>query len=115
MNAWAKVPDQQNPFILQGQDPETIALLAIRSVQTEYSPQGDAALTGATDLLYPRLVMATGPMMDQGVSPSTIEGNSVLGRPEMRLFSEMMARPSLFPSGSSPKFANTRVEFDTVL
>jgi WD40 repeat protein len=37
----------------ESSNPLSIALLALRSLNTEYSPQGDAALTGAMSLSYP--------------------------------------------------------------
>ena len=39
----------------------------------------------------------------------------MLGKPEIRLFSEMMATPSPFTPLPLPKFAKKRVEFDMVL
>ena len=33
---------------------EIVALLAVRSLDTEYTPQGDVALVGAMDLVYPK-------------------------------------------------------------
>lgn len=39
-------------------DPQLIALLSLRSIKTQYTPQGDAALTGAVALPLPRQIFS---------------------------------------------------------
>jgi WD40 repeat protein/transcriptional regulator with XRE-family HTH domain len=39
-------------------DPQLIALLSLRSISTQYTPQGDAALTGAAALPLPRQIFS---------------------------------------------------------
>ncbi len=43
-------------LLAQNGNSDIIALLSIRSLQTQYSPQGDAAIVGAASLDYPRVV-----------------------------------------------------------
>lgn len=47
---------EANLLIKGGGDPQLSALLAIRSLRDQYSPQGNAALLGASTLSYPRQV-----------------------------------------------------------
>jgi WD40 repeat protein/transcriptional regulator with XRE-family HTH domain len=42
-------------------DPQLIALLSLRSIKTQYTPQGDAALTGAAALPLPRQIFSGHP------------------------------------------------------
>jgi hypothetical protein len=45
---------EANKLLLSEGNPEQIALLSLRSMDTQYSPQGDAALVAAARLDYPR-------------------------------------------------------------
>lgn len=48
---------EANKLLLQqGSDADLTALLSIRSINIEYTPQGDAALEGATTLAFPRRI-----------------------------------------------------------
>jgi WD40 repeat protein/transcriptional regulator with XRE-family HTH domain len=44
---------EASQLLLKGMDPQVAALLALRSLQHEYSPQGDAALEAAARQIYP--------------------------------------------------------------
>lgn len=45
---------EANKLLLSGGNSELIALLSLRSINTQYTPQGDSALGGAANLNYPR-------------------------------------------------------------
>lgn len=49
---------EASSLTLSGADPQLIALLALRSMSTEYSPEGDAALLGAASLPLPQTIFA---------------------------------------------------------
>ena len=54
---------EANRLLLEGGSPEQIALLSLRSIQTQYTPEGDAALAGAVRLDYPmQLFIHPGPV-----------------------------------------------------
>jgi WD40 repeat protein/class 3 adenylate cyclase len=53
-----RLSTEANFMLVQGQYPQAIALLAIRSMHTEYTPQGDAVLAGAMNLAYPLQVLS---------------------------------------------------------
>lgn len=62
---------EANTLVQIGPFNETLALLSIRSIRTEYSPQGDAALSAASLLPYPRKRYTghTGQLNRVGFSP----------------------------------------------
>ncbi|HJS17524.1 MAG TPA: adenylate/guanylate cyclase domain-containing protein, partial [Anaerolineales bacterium] len=49
---------EANRLILSQGDPEQIALLSLRSMKTQYTPEGDAVLAAASRLNYPRQLFA---------------------------------------------------------
>jgi WD40 repeat protein/transcriptional regulator with XRE-family HTH domain len=49
-----RLADEAQNLLAKGGSAETIALLSIRSMNTQYTPQGDAAVAGASTLIYPR-------------------------------------------------------------
>lgn len=49
---------EANTLVQAGGNAEVIALLALRSLATQYSPQGDAALQAAAGLDYPERILA---------------------------------------------------------
>ena len=48
---------EANKLLLSQGSPELIALLALRSMNTQYTPQGDSALTAASRLNYPEQII----------------------------------------------------------
>ena len=59
-----------NGLLQQGGKPELIALLSVRSMKTQYTPQGDTALAGAAGLDYPlRIFTAPDLINDIDYSP----------------------------------------------
>lgn len=49
---------EANALAQRGADPELIALLSIRSLQTQHTPQGEAAIDIATTLSYPEKIFS---------------------------------------------------------
>jgi WD40 repeat protein/serine/threonine protein kinase/DNA-binding XRE family transcriptional regulator len=47
---------EANSLLQSGGSSELIALLSLRSMNAEYTPQGDAALVGASELAFPKLL-----------------------------------------------------------
>ncbi|MEW5870615.1 MAG: protein kinase [Chloroflexota bacterium] len=67
---------EANNALKSNADPQTIALLSIRSLNLQYSPQGDEALLGAAALVYPTQVIThAAPLNNARFSP---DGRSVL-------------------------------------
>ena len=64
-------PALANGLLLSGGNSERIALLSLRSINTQYTPQGDAALAGAARLDYPQQLFIghTGKIEDVAYSP----------------------------------------------
>ncbi|MGE5465209.1 MAG: BTAD domain-containing putative transcriptional regulator, partial [Syntrophothermus sp.] len=53
---------ESNKLFLSHGSPEQIALLSLRSMNTQYTPQGDAALLAAMQLPYPRKLFGSHPL-----------------------------------------------------
>lgn len=67
---------EANNLLKSDGNPETIALLAIRSLNLQYSPQGDEALLGAVSQIYPVQMFANDvPLNNAAFAP---DGKSVL-------------------------------------
>ncbi len=61
---------EANNALKANHDPQTIALLAIRALHLQYSPQGDEALVGAAGLIYPtQVITSAAPLNTAHFSP----------------------------------------------
>jgi WD40 repeat protein/DNA-binding SARP family transcriptional activator len=98
---------EANRLLAAGGSPERIALLSLRSMAMQYTPQGDEALTAASRLDYPRMIYSGSPgLQTAAFSPdgsyfvtgsfdSTVQVWSVTGRTAHRLVGHTDAVSSL--------------------
>jgi WD40 repeat protein len=69
---------EASQLLLKGMDPQQAALLALRSLQHEYSPQGDEALEAATRQIYPLATFTVPGKLTVGVLIYSPDGRTLL-------------------------------------
>jgi len=76
-----RLAGEANQILLKGGDPELAALLALKSLRLEYTPQGDEALEGAARLDYPMRIITSDALAGLAWSPDGryIAGGGVAG------------------------------------